>query len=556
MPTGGAATTAKGSTDAGCGEPTARRMTAAPSRARHALAIVVSAAACGVFCLTVAPWHWLAWVMLVPWLVALDGTTTWGGVLGSGIAMAVAYCVAIFSWFPVAMADYAGAPVWIAAAIGLVAAPLFQPQIVCFALGRHGARRLGLGSVGIAVVGAASWIGCEAAVPKLLGDTIGAGFYPSLWQRQAADLAGLPGLTFVLLLGNECVRASWVAARARRAASTVVMPLAVAGALVLALTLYGLVRLANVGARIPEVPVAVGVVQADLAHYDRLRAEVGTYEAVRRIVETHLAMSDEIRTRANVDVLVWPETVYPTTFGSPKSEEGAAFDRAIAGLVVASGRPLVFGSYDADGDREYNAAVFLEPDGTGGVTFETYRKASLFPLTERVPAWLDGPRLRAWMPWLGSWQPGGGDNLREITLGGGRRLRVAPLICYDAVYPEHAIRAVRAGAELIVTLSNDSWLADGEGARLHFVISAFRSIETRRPQVRATTTGISAIIGPDGTVLARAGIHERAGLTGSVVPVRDLTTLAVGWGNWLPPTAFVVACALLAIGRGRAASGN
>src|SRR5258706_7120497 len=61
-----------------CG-PTARRMTVVPSRAPQALAIVVSAAACGGFCLTVSPWHWVAWVMLVPWLVALDGTTTWGG---------------------------------------------------------------------------------------------------------------------------------------------------------------------------------------------------------------------------------------------------------------------------------------------------------------------------------------------------------------------------------------------------------------------------------------------------------------------------------------------
>jgi apolipoprotein N-acyltransferase len=53
----------------------------------------------------------------------------------------------------------------------------------------------------------------------------------------------------------------------------------------------------------------------------------------------------------------------------------------------------VFGAYDASEGHEYNAAIFLEPDSHGDVTFDTYRKATLFPLTERVPAWIDGPRL-------------------------------------------------------------------------------------------------------------------------------------------------------------------
>jgi apolipoprotein N-acyltransferase len=91
-------------------------------------------------------------------------------------------------------------------------------------------------------------------------------------------------------------------------------------------------------------------------------------------------------------------------------------------MVVATATPLVFGSYDADAGREYNAAVFLEPDGQGGVTFDTYRKATLFPLTERVPPWIDGPRLRAWLPWLGSWHPGTGAPVRTLVLRGGRRV--------------------------------------------------------------------------------------------------------------------------------------
>ncbi|MGH7893116.1 MAG: apolipoprotein N-acyltransferase [Candidatus Binatia bacterium] len=316
-----------------------------------------------------------------------------------------------------------------------------------------------------------------------------------------------------------------------------------------ALALYGHLRLAAL-ARLPmDPPITAGVVQTNVVHYDRLAAEIGTYEAVRQILDAHFALSDQALSRGPVDVLAWPETVYPTTFGSPKSEDGAAFDRAIGGLVAHSGRPLVFGSYDAESGREYNAAVFLEPGARGDVTFDTYRKASLFPFTERVPAWLDGPTLRRWLPWLGSWQPGRGPRAIDLDLAGGRRIRVAPLICYDAVDPRNAARGVRDGAEVIVTLSNDSWLTAGDGARLHFIVSVFRSVETRRPQVRATTTGISAVITPTGEVTAEAGIHAQAVLVAAVTPVGGVMPLAVRWGDWLGPVSLVLA-ALLLVGGG------
>jgi apolipoprotein N-acyltransferase len=473
----------------------------------------------------------------VPWLLALDGVTSWRGALASGLAMALAFSVTVFSWFPLAMADYAGTPVWIAVAIAAVATPLFQPQLVVFPLARHAARASGRGALGVAVAGACAYVAVEWAWPKLLGDSLGLGLHPSRALRQAADLGGVPLLTLVLLLGNSCVH---VALRRRTAA-----PIACLAAIVAALAGYGSWRLATLDVRGDEPPVRAGIVQANVAHYDRLAVEVGTYEAVRTILDAHFALSHELFDRGPLDVVVWPETVYPTTFGAPKSDDGAAFDRAIGGMVAATGTPLVFGSYDAEGGREYNAAVFLEPDGRGGVTFDTYRKATLFPLTERVPAWIDGPRLRAWLPWLGSWHAGAGAPVQTLVLRGGRRIVVAPLICYDAVAPAIAARAVRDGAELLVTLSNDSWLADGAGARLHFLVSIFRSIETRRPQLRATTTGISAVVTSAGDVVETAGVHERTALVGTVAPVRGGAPLAVRWGDWVGPSALVVALALL-----------
>jgi apolipoprotein N-acyltransferase len=104
---------------------------------------------------------------------------------------------------------------------------------------------------------------------------------------------------------------------------------------------------------------------------------------------------------------------------------------------------------------------------------------------------------------------------------------------------------VRRGAELLVTLSNDSWFASGGGPRLHLVVAAFRSIETRRPQFRVTNTGISAVIDASGERVATAGVHERKVLVGHVHPERTATTLVLAWGDWLGPVALLAAIATM-----------
>jgi apolipoprotein N-acyltransferase len=273
--------------------------------------------------------------------------------------------------------------------------------------------------------------------------------------------------------------------------------------------------------------------------------QIGRFETVRMILDTHVAMSAEALAHPDLALLVWPETVYPTTFGRPKSEAGAAFDREIVEFVARAHVPLVFGSYDSDGGAEFNAALFLAPDATEPRPFAVYRKTRLFPLTERVPAFLDSPRLRRALPWLGTWVPGQGANVLPVRLPDGSSLRVAPLICYDVLDPALARASARAGADVIVTLSNDSWFAFGPGPELHLQGAVFRSIETRRPQVRATNTGISAVVDATGTVVASAGVDARATLVASIVPERRVFTPVVRFGEWMNPCAAIAAIAIV-----------
>jgi apolipoprotein N-acyltransferase len=226
--------------------------------------------------------------------------------------------------------------------------------------------------------------------PETLRGHAGHGLFPSRHLRQAADLAGAPGLTLAILLGNECV----CAAQRRRS----LRPLLGLALLVAALFAYGELRVREVAARAAASPaVAAGLVQADISHYGALRAELGTHDAVRAILDAHFALSSELLERGPLDLLLWPETVYPTTFGAPKSEAGAAFDREIGAFVAATGVPLVFGAYDAEGGREYNAAVFLTPPAARA-SVRHLPQAQLFPLTERVPALFASERDAADVP--------------------------------------------------------------------------------------------------------------------------------------------------------------
>jgi apolipoprotein N-acyltransferase len=200
--------------------------------------IFASAVLSGLYVRAGACWP-LGFVALVPWLRTLDTSPTIVRTLLCAWAMSVAYTAAAFAWLGTAIGSYTQLGPAAGMAALLLAAPLFQPQFLAFALVRRVARRHG--TVVRALAAVAAWSATEWLVPRLLCDTLGHGLYPSRLLRQAADVGGAAGLTVVLLLANECVaaalarRAEGVRAMARPLALAVLAPALLAG--------YGLVRL-------------------------------------------------------------------------------------------------------------------------------------------------------------------------------------------------------------------------------------------------------------------------------------------------------------------------
>lgn len=500
-----------------------------------ALALALGTAALAAFVQGVWP---LGFVALLPWAWMLRRTERLGPTLGLAWLMTVLLALAGYAWFGLAIGRYAE----VGPATGLVllalAAPWLQPQLLAWALvrwwvGRHRGPALG------GVAGAAAWVAIEWLWLKPLGDTLGHGLYPAPHLRQAAEWIGTSGLTLMLLLAHE----AWLAAAARPAAGPRALALPLAAGLLPALLLgiHGQAALAPASA--DGAPrLRIGLVQANITDLDARRRTLGSYEAVRGVLDVHLAMSHDAVERQRADAVLWTETIYPTTFGQPRSEAGAALDADIRTLVDAARVPFVFGTYERDAAGEYNTAAIVEPGR--GLLAHT-RKTRLFPLTEQVPAWLDGPWLRRALPWAGGWQAGTGARVLPLRLRDGREIPVQVLICRDDVDPALAVDAARQGARALLTMSNDAWFSDHPvGARLHLAAAAFRSIETRLPQFRVTTNGHSAAIDATGTVRAGALMNERALVMGELPVPPPPRTLRVAWGDWVGAGALATTVAL------------
>ena len=472
----------------------------------------------------------LGFFALVPWLLALDTIPTAAGVARSGLLMSIAFVAAVFAWFGVAIGTYTGIGPVTGLLVLLVVAPFLQTQLLVFALVRHWVGRRHGPALRL-LAGACAWVASEWLLPRLFGDTIGHGLYPSIYLRQFADVGGAAGLSFVLVIINECIALSIT--RRRDGVLKLLPPMLVVIAVPLLMAAYGASRLAAfkpISVDI-EAPLRIGIVQSNIYDYERLRREKGAYEVVRLVLDAHYAMSRDAIDNHRVDALLWSETVYPTTFTHPKSEGGAALDREIIDFVNAAQVPLVMGSYDRDAQGEYNAAAFVEP-ATGLLGF--YRKTRLFPLTERVPDWLDGPTFRQWFPWTGTWKPGDGARVFPLRLRDGREIPVLPMICLDDTDSSLGIDGARLGAQAILAMSNDSWFTEYPvGANLHLHVAAFRSIETRLPQFRATANGISAVIDARGELSASSTMGQQQLLVGEVQIRPPPVTLMVAWGDWV-----------------------
>ena len=274
---------------------------------------------------------------------------------------------------------------------------------------------------------------------------------------------------------------------------------AVMTALFAAFWLGGSARLAIVHP--PPVPgVKLRLVQPDIP-----QAEKYQLEYLARNWERLVSLSRE---PGSPSLIVWPEAAPPFVL-----ERSPAALRQIAELTQGK-QGLITGAlrrrHELAG-RHYSNSLYLF--GRNGVLVGTYDKFHLVPFGEYLPyeETLGRLGLSKLTGIEGSFTPGDGPHGFEMPGAG----RVAPLICYEILFPDEVMPAKRP--DWFVNVTDDSWFGPWAGPRQHLLVARVRAIEEGLPVARDANTGISAIIDPLGRVRASLGL-DRMGVVDGGLP--------------------------------------
>ena len=239
------------------------------------------------------------------------------------------------------------------------------------------------------------------------------------------------------------------------------------------------------------------------------------------------------------DLVVWPEAPAPFVEADPR------FQQALAAVAHSSQSPLVVGDIGTDYSsidqawRDYNSALVI---GTDGARIGRYDKIHLVPFGEYIPF----KKLLFFAHKLTG-------RVSEFTRGVDRRVFLVPgqngdahrygiFICYEAVFADEILQFPRAGAEVLVNISDDGWYGDTSAPWQHLNMARMRAIENRRWILRDTNNGITASIDPYGRVRQSIPRHQVDALPAQFAFRSDLT-FYTAHGD-----VFAWCCAILAMG--------
>lgn len=315
-----------------------------------------------------------------------------------------------------------------------------------------------------------------------------------------APLVGSYGIGLQVLLIATAVVAVWRRDGVRRW---------IAAILVIGLTGYGLQRVDW------SKPVgdafAAALLQANIAQAVKW-SEAERLQGLLR----YRAMSRQAL--ATADLVVWPETAVPdfihkvyADYLSDLDRDAAAVDKA---LLV--GAPVL--------DRP--AGVYRNEIVALGAAQGRFGKVHLVPFGEYLPlSSLFGPLIRTMNLPMSSYSPGWSDSAPFAFRG----LRLSGSICYEVIFPGEMAALSRTG-HVLINVSNDGWFGDTVAPHQHLQMARMRARELSRPMLRATNTGISAVIDHLGGVQASLGLLQ-AGTVQAEVQGREGDTWFGRYGN-------------------------
>jgi apolipoprotein N-acyltransferase len=353
----------------------------------------------------------------------------------------------------------------------------------------------------------------------LPGETWRAGSAPS----QAASLVGAYGLTWITLAVVATPGLGW---RPRDAKAAI--GLGIAG--VIGLYAFGLTRLSGaVATPAPGAPM-VRVVQPDTP-------ELPSYNTAQFFTVLHKNLTlTSLPAARQPDIIVWSEAGVPAALDDYLSPGTWTHDLVVESLQP--GQTLITGGYRAqsgpNGTAYFNTLRAIRRQTAMEIeTTATYDKYRLVPFGEYLPLdrWLAPLGVKELIHVGDGFTPG--PPPRPISPAGVPPLQ--PLICYESLFPgftRDGARAAHLRPAWIANISDDAWFGVTSGPWQHLNLASYRAIEEGLPMVRATPTGVSAVIDAYGRVLPGKLLGQGAyGAIDALLPPALPPTLFDHWGE-------------------------
>lgn len=459
------------------------------------------------------------------------GASVRGG-FGYGYLGGLGFLLPLLPWVGV----YVGAAPWIAlAAAESVFIGLFGLAVAL--LNRHRVGPLWLTSVAIA----AAW-----AMTEWLRSSVPFGGFP--WGRLAfgqsegallplAAIGGAPLLSLAVALIGSAIAVLVVAVADWKYASyrlTTVVSLLLVGALAplgaaaAAVTVPGM----DSGPQITVAAIQGNVPRLGLDFNAQRRAVLDMH------VERTMQLATEIRAGRSPQpqIVVWPEN---SSDIDPLRNADAYAE--IAAAAAAVNAPILVGAVLVNGDGTTTNSVIVWDPVTG--PGDRHDKGIIQPFGEYLPYRDFFSKFSSYADSAGNFVPG--DDNGVVTAAG---VPVGVATCYEVAFDRALRNAVRGGAQFLAVPTNNATFGDTEMTYQQLAMSRVRAVEHGRATVVAATTGVSAIVSPDGSVVAQTELFVPAALV-SDVPLRTEQTLATRLGPWpeYAVTAFAVVMLLTGI---------
>jgi len=341
-----------------------------------------------------------------------------------------------------------------------------------------------------------------------------------------APVAGVFAISFIVALSGAVI------ANGVKQRSILAKPVLVPFAIVILLWLTGF-ALKQIDWVYPadKPPVKIAMVQANIPQ--DIKWDRDQYWPTLKLYQQ---MSASLWDQA--DIVIWPEAAIPGIYQVAKpfldeiSEQAAA-----ANTSLITGLPYYYPQTDTQPARYHNSVMAL------GAGSGTYHKQRLVPFGEYVP--LEG-LLRGLIDFfdlpMSAFTSGSADQAL-LTAGD---ITLAPLICYEVVYPDLSADWLPQ-ADMLLTISNDAWFGHSIGPLQHLQMAQMRALEGGRYMLRATSTGISAIIDQRGHITTQGQQFSKTVITGEALVYSGTTPFARFGNRLIIVVCFAIGISLMVI---------